>query len=172
VPGDGKPVLSQYSFSSFNEKARWALDYKRVPHVRRSLLPGELRALWLSRGDGIIPVLDLDGERIVDTTRSIEALDRRYPQPPLYPKDPGERRRALELEDFFDEEAGHELRRAVFYEQLDNREHIATLLGTAPAAPGATVCARHPRRSSSRSPGHPSSSTTIPSHRPRGCSTR
>jgi glutathione S-transferase len=131
VSGDGQPVLSQYSFSNFNEKARWALDYKRVPHVRRSLLPGGLRALWLSRGDGTIPVLDLDGERIVDTTRIIEALERRYPRPPLYPKDPGERRRALELEDFFDEEAGHELRRAVFYEQLGNREYIATLLGTA-----------------------------------------
>ena len=61
---------------------------------------------------GTLPVLDLDGERIVDSTRIIETLERRYPEPPLYPEHAAERREALELEDFFDEEAGHELRRA------------------------------------------------------------
>src|SRR6185503_21320125 len=34
------PVLWQFRFSHFNEKARWALDWKRVPHTRSSLLPG------------------------------------------------------------------------------------------------------------------------------------
>ena len=26
--------------SHYNEKARWALDYKRVPHLRRAVPPG------------------------------------------------------------------------------------------------------------------------------------
>ena len=47
-----------------------------------------------------------DGEAIGDSTRIIEALERRYPEPPLYPADPEQRRRALEIEDFFDEELG------------------------------------------------------------------
>ena len=34
------PLLLQFTFSHYNEKARWALDFKRVPHVRRSLIPG------------------------------------------------------------------------------------------------------------------------------------
>jgi len=52
-------------------------------------------------------VLDLDGERIVDSTRIIPALERRWPDPSLYPADLCERERALALEDYFDEHAGH-----------------------------------------------------------------
>jgi glutathione S-transferase len=79
---------------------------------------------------GTLPVLDLDGQRIVDSTRIIEALERRYPEAALYPADVDERQRALELEDFFDEHAGHELRRAAFYEQRDNPDYISAFLTT------------------------------------------
>ena len=34
------PVLWQFTASHYNEKARWALDWKGVAHVRQSLLPG------------------------------------------------------------------------------------------------------------------------------------
>src|SRR5208282_9506 len=34
------PVLWQFAISHYAEKARWALDHKHVPHIRRSLLPG------------------------------------------------------------------------------------------------------------------------------------
>ena len=121
------PVLWQYSFSHFNEKARWALDYKRIPHVRRSLLPGSPRAMWFS-ARGTLPVLDLDGERIVDSTPIIRALERREPERSLYPDDPDERRRALDLEEFFDEEMGHELRRVAFHDWHDS--YIGALLTT------------------------------------------
>jgi glutathione S-transferase len=123
------PVLWQYNFSNFNEKVRWALDYKGVAHVRRSLLPMEPRALLLSLR-GTLPVLDLDDERLVDSTVIVEALERRYPEPALYPTAVGERQRALELEDFFDEQAGHELRRAVFYELRGDRDYVSALLTT------------------------------------------
>lgn len=125
----GTAVLWHYTFSNFNEKARWALDYKRIPHVRRAVVPGSPRMLRFSRG-GTLPVLDLDGERIVDSTRIIETLERRWPEPPLYPQDPDERRRALELEDFFDEHVGHEFRRAAFWELRDEPGAIAELLST------------------------------------------
>jgi glutathione S-transferase len=97
--------------SHYNEKARWALDYKRLPHVRRAATPGRhtriAKRLWEGR---TFPVLELDGEVIGDSTRIIEALERRYPEPALYPDAPGDRRRALEIEDFFDEELGPYLR--------------------------------------------------------------
>ena len=105
------PVLWHIEVSHYNEKARWALDYKGVPHRRRAPMPGVLHpavALAKTRKP-TFPILDIDGETIGDSTRIIEALERRYPEPPLYPADPDERRRALELEDFFDEHAGHAL---------------------------------------------------------------
>jgi glutathione S-transferase len=113
---DELPVLWQYSFSNYNEKIRWALDFKGIRHRRRSVMPGGVRGLWLSRGDRTLPAIDLDGERIVDSTAIIAALEVRKPDPPLYPADPEERGRALELEDFFDEHAGHDMRRVGFWE--------------------------------------------------------
>ena len=121
------PVLWQYSFSNYNEKVRWALDFKGVAHVRRTLIPGFPRAMLLSLR-GTVPVLEMDGDRIVDSTCIVEALERLHPGPALYPSDPDERRRALELEDFFDEHAGHELRRAFFYELRDERGYLGELL--------------------------------------------
>jgi glutathione S-transferase len=123
-----RPLLWQYSFSNFNEKARWALDFKGIPHDRHSLMPGAPRAMAFSRGDGTLPVLDLDGERIVDSTRIIEALERRFPERPLYPSDPAERRQALELEDYFDEHAGHDMRRVGFWEFRDERAYGSAFL--------------------------------------------
>jgi glutathione S-transferase len=145
------PVLWQYNFSNFNEKVRWALDYKRIPHVRRSLLPGAPRAMAFSRR-GTLPVLDLDGERIVDSSAIIAALERRFPEPALYPADPAERSAALELEEFFDEQAGHELRRAGFYDWRASPAFVSGLLTTGRGAvtrglmravlPGAMIYAR------------------------------
>jgi glutathione S-transferase len=106
------PVLWHISFSNFNEKARWALDYKQIAHVRREA-PLGLHPLWAWRlgGGRTFPLLVLDGEAIGDSTRIIEELERRHPDPPLYPAEPADRARALELETFFDEELGHEVRR-------------------------------------------------------------
>jgi glutathione S-transferase len=123
------PVLWQYNFSNFNEKVRWALDFKQVPHLRRSLLPISPRAMLFSLR-GTLPVLDLEGERIVDSTRIVETLEQRFKEPALFPEDPTERRRALELEDFFDEHAGHELRRAAFFELRDEPDYVSAFLTT------------------------------------------
>jgi glutathione S-transferase len=123
-------VLWQYSFSNFNEKARWALDFKGVAHERRSILPGAPRAMAFSRSGGTLPVLDLDRERVVDSTRIIAALERRFPEPALYPADASQRRRALELEELFDEQAGHDMRRVGFWEMRDDPAFVASFLAT------------------------------------------
>ena len=113
------PVLWHLEVSHYNEKARWALDYKRVPHVRRAVTPvlQDFRARRLRAGR-TLPVLKLNGRAIGDSTRIIEEIERRWPEPPLYPSDPEERRRALELEDYFDEQCGHDLRRVLFNDNL------------------------------------------------------
>jgi glutathione S-transferase len=114
-----RPTLWHIVVSHFSEKARWALDYKSVEHERRAPPPGMHMPIVyvLSRGRAItLPMLELDGERIVDSTAIIAALERRFPEPALYPQDPDERRRALELEDHFDEQLGPYVRRLAFYE--------------------------------------------------------
>src|SRR5438874_1388206 len=62
-------VLWQFRNSHFNEKVRWALDWKRVPHLRRSLVPGLHigRALWMT-GKKQVPVLSVDGQVTADLT--------------------------------------------------------------------------------------------------------
>jgi glutathione S-transferase len=113
---DSLPVLWHLKVSNFNEKARWALDYKRVPHVRRAVDAGSHRRVARGlTGGTTFPVLVLDGEAIGDSTDIIAALERRHPDPPLYPSDPGERRRALALEELFDEELGPHTRLLVLY---------------------------------------------------------
>lgn len=113
-------VLWQLQISHYNEKVRWALDYKRVPHRRRSLLPGihRVQAKRLTGDTETTPVLTVDGRSIGDSTRIIAELEQRWPRPPLYPEDEGLRRRALELEEFFDEELGPHIRRAAYQELL------------------------------------------------------
>jgi glutathione S-transferase len=105
------PVLWQFAISHYAEKARWGLDFKRVPHIRRSLLPGpHINRVRKMTGQTATPVLELDGTIIFDSTRILEALEKAYPEPPLYPSDPAERARALDLENFFDEELGPYIR--------------------------------------------------------------
>ena len=119
------PELWQFTSSHFNEKARWALDYKRVPHVRHSLIPGfHVPIVKRMTGKTQVPVLKLDGEAISDSSKIIAALERTYPEPPLYPADSEERRRALELEDFFDEELGPYIRRWIFHVILPYPEFV------------------------------------------------
>jgi glutathione S-transferase len=109
-----RPLLWHLKVSNYNEKARWALDYKGVRHERRAVVPGAHRAVARKLTDGTtFPILVLDGEAIGDSTKIIAALERRHPEPALYPSDPQARRRALELEDFFDEELGPHVRLVV-----------------------------------------------------------
>ena len=113
------PVLWHLKVSHYNEKVRWTLDLKRVPHVRRALEPGRHRATARRlAGGSTLPVLVLGGEAIGDSSRIIAELERRHPAPALFPADAGERARALELEDFFDEQLGAYTRLLVLHHML------------------------------------------------------
>src|SRR4051812_37136930 len=68
--------------SHFNEKARWALAYKSLDHELVAPLSGPHMAvaLWLTKGrHATLPVVELDGRRIGDSTAIIEALEERVP---------------------------------------------------------------------------------------------
>jgi glutathione S-transferase len=135
---DGKPTLWQLEISHFSEKARWALDHKGVEYRRRSPLPGMhiAIALALTRGaHKTFPVLQLDGRTIGDSTAVIAAIEERFPEPSLYPADPEQRRRALQLEDFFDEELGPYTRLLPFHELINEPAMFAEVAAQAVPAP-------------------------------------
>jgi glutathione S-transferase len=135
---DDRPTLIQLEISPYSEKVRWALDYKQVPHVRRSPLPGTHIPISfaLTRGGSItLPLLRLDGRAISDSTAILAAIEERWPDPPLYPADPEERRRALELEDFFDEELGPHARLLPFHELTNEPEMFAEVAAAAVPEP-------------------------------------
>jgi len=140
--GGSQPTLWQIDVSHYSEKARWALAWKDVEHRRRGPVPGAHMAvaLWLTRGSQTtFPVLSMDGRHIGDSTAIIAALEERFPDPPLYPADVASRRRALDLEDFFDEELGPHIRQLAWYELGNDRERFTALMKHAAPGPLARV---------------------------------
>ncbi len=132
----GHPVLWHFRFSHFNEKVRWALDWKGVPHVRRALLPGlhVPPVLWMTR-QRQVPVLVVDGKPTHDSTSIIALAERLWPERALYPPDGALRRRALELEEHFDQELGPHLRRAMFYDVLPHTQAAVAIMTVGCGAP-------------------------------------
>ena len=112
-------ILWHIAISHYSEKVRWALAYKSVAHERRTPMPGVhmLVAAWLTRGRALtLPIARIDGQTIADSSAIVAALEWRFPDPPLLPSDAGARRRALQLEDWFDRNLGPYIRRFVFHE--------------------------------------------------------
>ena len=128
---DSLPTLWHIEISHYSEKARWALAYKDIEHRRRAPVPGAHIpvALFLTRGaHNTFPILQLDGRTIGDSTAIIAALEERRPDSPLYPEDPEQRRRALQLEDFFDEELGPHMRLLAFHEMRRDPGRMKALM--------------------------------------------
>ena len=125
-----KPTLWHIPISHYSEKARWALEHKGIDHVRRAPLPGSHIpiAIWMTRGQQItFPILRVDGRTIGDSTAIIAALESIEPEPPLYPVDAEERARAIELEDYFDEQLGPYTRFLAFHELLKEPEMLTDI---------------------------------------------
>lgn len=116
-----KPILWHIPVSHYSEKARWALAHKGIEHERRAPMPSAHMAvsIWHTRGASYtFPVLELDGRSIGDSTAIIAALEDYQPEPALYPADPGQRLEALELEDYFDEQLGPQIRLLAWHELI------------------------------------------------------
>jgi glutathione S-transferase len=111
--------LWHLDISHYNEKARWALDYKRAPHARRAVPPGVHFGVALALTRGMtLPIVTFDGRAVGESSEIVAELERRFPEPALYPADPAQRARALELATLFDSELGPEIRRALLVHVL------------------------------------------------------
>jgi glutathione S-transferase len=116
-------TLYQFEFSHFCEKARWALDYKGLPHERKNLLPGlHARVARKLASNSSLPILVDDGAVVQDSSSIITFLDQKYPDRPLTPCDVQEAKEALAWEKYLDDEIGVQVRRWFYYHALPDRD--------------------------------------------------
>ncbi len=124
-----RPLLLHLAMSHYNEKARWALDYKRIDHTRRAVIPGMHVAIAKRLGgDTTFPVMVV-GDRVYrDSAEIIAGLEQLVPDPPLLPADPEDRRRALLIQKEFDDIYAPAVRALVYQTMLQHRAEFARFL--------------------------------------------
>lgn len=94
-------TLYGHSRVPYTEKVRRAILYKGLAFELREPSSVEDYRRW-SPKTGLLPVLDLDGESIPDSTDILFALDARYPEPPLLSPDPTVSTQQRQLEEWAD----------------------------------------------------------------------
>jgi glutathione S-transferase len=120
-------VLHQFPSSHFNEKARWALDWKELPHQRKHYLPGpHASAIKKLSGQSSTPVLEIDRQIVSGSAAIIAALEQSFPNAPsLYPDDAGQLQEALAIQTRFDDRVGPAVRASLFAVMLPNSGYMA-----------------------------------------------
>ena len=89
-----KPVLHDYWRSSAAYRVRIALGLKGVDYERRivNLAEDEQKseAYRKLNPQGFVPMLEIDGQRLIQSLAITVYLDQKYPDPPLMPVDPAD----------------------------------------------------------------------------------
>lgn len=113
--------LLQFRYSPYNEKVRWALDFKQLPHRRTDLMPGpHMRRVRSASGQTATPVLLVDGRATAGSAAILRELDRMRPLPPLATDDP----RVAKAEALFDDDFGPRIRRKVLALMLEDHAYF------------------------------------------------
>jgi glutathione S-transferase len=86
-------------FSTNVERVGLALGHKGITVEWIDVDPADRSDVERLSGQPLVPVLELDGHVIADSTAIIEELELLHPDPPLYPTDPARR---AEVEIFVD----------------------------------------------------------------------
>jgi glutathione S-transferase len=115
--------LYQFACSHFCEKARWALDYKRVAYQPVNLLPGfHMKPMRKLAARSCLPVLVDDDTVVQQSSAIITYLDTKFPSPALTPYEPPAARAALDWERYLDEHIGVSLRLWFYHHALPDRD--------------------------------------------------
>lgn len=107
--------LFQSQTSMFCEKVRIVLGLKNVPYEVVDVKKDDRKSLIEYSGQRKVPVMDYEGQRIIDSTFISAFLEERYPENSLYPAGASDKGLCLMLEDWSDEvliRAIHLMRRA------------------------------------------------------------
>ncbi len=93
--------LYTQSINPFTTKVELALALKRLDYEREVSNDAEDVKRW-SPVTHELPVIQLDGQRIADSTAILRALDERFPEPPLLASDPKSARSQERLAEWAD----------------------------------------------------------------------
>ncbi len=108
-------------------------DFKGITYKRTDLLPVVswlvLKALRFP--EVTVPAAKIDGERVQGTRAIARELERRQPEPPLFPGDPERRRAVEEAERFGDEELQQRVREIFLWSARKDRSELAGYLAGA-----------------------------------------
>jgi glutathione S-transferase len=96
-------ILHQLEISPFCDKVRRVLAYKGLDYAVRNVPMADLGRLKRLSPVGKVPILELDGRVLHDSSDICRALDLHAPAPPLFPQAPEARALVDLLEDWADE---------------------------------------------------------------------
>jgi len=120
-------LLYDIFWSHFCEKARFCLDFKRLPFTLVRVNPFTRKEVRELGRRGEVPVLE-DGDTVIEGSSRIAAyLETICPEPPLLPADKAGRAEVLAIEKQCDEILGPDARRVAYDVAL---EHTSLLEGT------------------------------------------
>jgi glutathione S-transferase len=122
----------------YTEKVRRALVYKGYEFELREPQSPEDYKRW-SPKTGMLPVLDLNGEHVPDSTDILYRIDRDRPDPPLLSSDPTAAAQQRQLEDWADE--SFLFYYAKYLRTLEPQGPVVPTAGSGPAPHRTTVAA-------------------------------
>jgi glutathione S-transferase len=93
--------LYRIPFSTNVERVALALAYKGLEAEPVDVDPDDRSPVAAASGQELVPVLDDDGRIVSDSTHILEYLEERYPDPPLYPREPARRAECVLFVDWF-----------------------------------------------------------------------
>jgi len=93
--------LYRLPFSTNVERVTLALAHKGIAVTSVEIDPGDRSEVERVSGQPLVPVLQDDGRVVADSTAILEYLEERYPQPPLYPREPARRAEVTIFVDWF-----------------------------------------------------------------------
>jgi glutathione S-transferase len=98
------PGLRLYAipYSTNVERVGLALGHKGLAADVIMCEPSDRSSIREASGQDLVPALDDDGFVVADSSRIIEHLERRFPDPPLFPSDPARRAELRVFVEWFD----------------------------------------------------------------------
>jgi glutathione S-transferase len=129
-PKEGKRMavrLFQSQTSMFCEKVRIVLAMKKVSYEIVDVRKDERKSLIEYSGQRKVPVMDYNGERVIDSTVISAFLEERHHENTIYPDGAYQKGLCLMLEDWSDEvliHANHTIRRAETPEARKHAEDV------------------------------------------------
>ncbi|MBA2563959.1 MAG: glutathione S-transferase family protein [Gemmatimonadetes bacterium] len=93
--------LYRYPLSTNVERVALALAHKRLAVESVVIDPADRSEVRRISGQDLVPVLDDGGRVVFDSMEIVRHLDERYPDRPLYPRDPARRAEMLVFIEWF-----------------------------------------------------------------------